>query len=156
MKIRIITGVLIGLFTKEVMAANISMFPKAKPGQIRHVIEVPKTKNDYDHKVELIIGKNIVVDCNNHWFTGELQKRNLKGWGYTYFVFKYDKLRGTMSTKMGCRGKKPTKRFIRANMSNGLHRYNSRSPIIIFTPKDIEVHYKIWSAGSKKHTAQTR
>ena len=42
------------------------MFPKAKEGFVQHVIEVPKTENDYDHRVELLIGKTVLVDCNKY------------------------------------------------------------------------------------------
>ena len=43
---------------------NIHMFPEAKEGFVRYIVEVPKTDNDYDHKVELLIGKNTMADCN--------------------------------------------------------------------------------------------
>ena len=57
--ILVLSVTLIGssLYAETEIKDNIHMFPQAQEGFVRHVIEVPKTDNDYDHKVELLIGK---------------------------------------------------------------------------------------------------
>jgi len=64
------------LYAETEKKDNIHMFPQAQEGFVRHVIEVPKTEYDYDHRVELLIGKNMMVDCNHHAFSGEIKSDN--------------------------------------------------------------------------------
>ncbi len=57
---------------------NIHMFPQAEEGFVRHVVEVPKTDNDYDNRVELLIGQNMLVDCNEHSLRAKIE--NINSW----------------------------------------------------------------------------
>ncbi len=130
---------------------NIHMFPQAKEGFVRHVIEVPKTENDHDHRVELLIGKNVMVDCNHHSFWGEIKSVTLKGWGYTYL--EVSNIQSGPTTMMACPEPK-TEKFI--SIRDSLRRYNSRSPIVLYVPKEYEVRYRIWSAEDKMQQAEER
>ena len=130
---------------------NIHMFPQAKEGFERHVIDVPKTENDHDHRVELLIGKNMMVDCNHHSFFGEIKSVTLKGWGYTYL--EVDNIQSGPTTMMACPEPKKQK-FI--SIRDDLRRYNSRSPIVIYVPKGYEVRYRIWSASGDIVKAKQR
>ena len=122
------------------------MFPKAKEGFVQHVIEVPKTENDYDHRVELLIGKIMLVDCNKHSFIGKVETVNLKGWGYKYLEI--SNIQNGPSTIMACNEPK-TEKFVTLYMRDeSLRRYNSRSPIVAYVPKGYEVRYRVWSAGA--------
>ena len=78
---------------------NIDMFPKANEGFERHVVEVPKSHNDYDHRIELLIGKNMMVDCNHHSFSAEIKSVTLQGWGYKYL--EVDKIQSGPTTTNG-------------------------------------------------------
>ena len=139
------------LYAEPVKKDNIHMYPQAKEGFERHVIEVPKTENDYDHRVELLIGKNMMVDCNHHSFYAEIKSINLKGWGYTYL--EVDNIQSGPTTMMACPEPK-TKKFI--SIRDDLRRYNSRSPMVIYIPKEYEVRYRIWSADSSIEKAKLR
>ena len=123
---------------------NIHMFPQAQEGFIRHVIEVPKTENDYEHRVELLIGKKMMVDCNKHTLRGKVENVTLKGWGYKYL--EVSDIHNGPSTLMAC-NKPKTEKFISLYMGKDtLLRYNSRSPIVVYIPKGYEVNYRIWNA----------
>ncbi len=139
------------LYAEPVKKDNIHMFPQAQEGFIRHVIEVPKTDNDYDHKVELLIGKVMLVDCNQHSLMGKVKSVTLKGWGYTYLEI--SNIQSGPTTMMACTEPK-TEKFI--SIRDTLRRYNSRSPIVAYVPKGYEVRYRVWSAGDKVQQAKQR
>ncbi|MEA3417799.1 MAG: serine protease inhibitor ecotin [Campylobacterota bacterium] len=134
---------------------NIHMFPQAQEGFERHVIEVPALKNENDHKVELLIGKTINVDCNRHVLMGKLEAKSLKGWGYTYL--EASNINGMRaSTRMACQEPKSDKFVTLAPSEESFRRYNSRSPIVTYVPKGYEVHYRIWSADTEVRQAKQR
>jgi len=130
---------------------NIHMFPQAKEGFVRYVVEVPKTENDYDHRVELLIGKNMMVDCNHHSFSAEIKSVNLKGWGFKYL--EVGDIKSGPTTMMACPEPK-TEKFI--SIRDELRRYNSRSPIVVYVQKGYEVRYRVWSADDKVQQAVQR
>ena len=146
-----LTSAGLSLHAEPAKKDNIHMFPEAQEGFVRHVIEVPKTDNDYDHKVELLIGKNIMVDCNHHSFSGEIEDVTLKGWGYKYIEVK--NIQSGPTTMMACSEPK-TEKFI--SIRDTLRRYNSRSPIVAYVPDGYEVRYRIWSAGENVKQAIQR
>ena len=139
------------LYAELTKKDNIHMFPKPKEGYERHVVEVPKSQNDFDHRIELLIGKNMMVDCNHHSFSAEIKSVTLQGWGYRYL--EVDKIQSGPTTLMACPGPK-TQKFI--SIPDKLRRYNSRSPIVLYVPKGYEVRYRIWSADEIVHHAQQR
>ena len=130
---------------------NIHMFPQAQEGFVRYVIEVPKTNDDYANKVELMIGKTMMVDCNHHSFSGKIEDVTLKGWGYRYLEVK--EIRSGATTMMACSEPK-TEKYI--SIRDSLRRYNSRSPIVVYVPKGYEVKYRIWSASESVEDAVER
>ena len=154
-KIIIVLSIIVAsssLYAEPVKKDNIHMFPQAQEGFVRHVIEVPKTDNDYDHRVELLIGKTMMVDCNHHSFSGEIKSVTLKGWGYKYL--EVNNIQSGATTMMACREAK-TEKFISIHDST-LRRYNSRSPIVIYIPEGYDVHYRIWSAEENVQEATQR
>lgn len=139
------------LYAQSDKKDNIHMFPQAKEGYVRQVIEVPKTQNDEDHRVELHIGKVMLVDCNQHRLWGKIEDVTLKGWGYKYVEVSDINLGA--STMMACPEPKK-ERFIA--LRDNLRRYNSRLPIVVYVPKEYEVHYRIWNAEEKVQKAKQR
>jgi len=139
------------LYAEPAKKDNIHMFPQAQEGFMRHVIEVPKMQNDYDHKVELLIGKNIMVDCNHHSFSGKIESVALKGWGYQYLEVK--EIKSGPTTMMACREPK-TEQYI--SIRDTLRRYNSRSPIVVYAPKGYDVRYRVWRADTNVQQAVQR
>lgn len=131
---------------------KVHMFPEAEEGFVKYVIEVPETDNDYDHKVELLIGKEVMVDCNGYSLSGKIENITLKGWGYKYL--KISDIHRGPSTLMHCSEEK-TKEFVTLYMGEeALRRYNHRSPIVVYIPKEYELRYRVWSADNEVHTAK--
>ncbi|MEY1536339.1 serine protease inhibitor ecotin [Providencia rettgeri] len=126
---------------------KIAPYRKAESGMTRHVIELTKQQNENDFMVELVIGKTIKADCNRQWFMGDLDKKTLEGWGYDYY--KLDEVKGPASTMMGC--SEPAKdRFVTTQLGDDAFvRYNSKLPIVVYAPKDMQVKYRIWSTDDK-------
>jgi ecotin len=130
------------------------MFPKAKEGFVQHVIEVPKTENDNDHRVELLIGKKMLVDCNQRSLRAKVENVTLKGWGFKYL--EVSDIHNGPTTMMACPQPK-TEKFISVYMGKEtLRRYNSRSAIVAYVPEGYEVRYRIWSAGKSVEQAAKR
>ncbi|EMI2314826.1 serine protease inhibitor ecotin [Providencia rettgeri] len=126
---------------------NIAPYPKAESGMTRHVIQLANQQNENDFMVELVIGKTIKADCNRQWFMGDLDKKTLEGWGYDYY--KLDEVKGPASTMMGC--PEPAKdRFVSTQLGDdAFMRYNSKLPIVVYTPSDMQVKYRVWSTDGK-------
>jgi len=133
---------------------NIAMFPQAKEGYVRYAIEVPKTENDYDHKLELFIGKNRMVDCNHQSYYGDIDEVTLKGWGYTYLEVKH--IDEGATTMMACSQPKVEKFIVLRDPKKTLRRYNSRLPLVVYVPKGFEVKYRVWSASDDSEEAVER
>ncbi len=119
----------------------------------RMVINLPLLADEDTHKLELIIGKTIKVDCNHHWLGGQLTEEVAKGWGYTYFILK--SVQGPASTLMACPPEmKEQTAFVQVRGDGNLLRYNSKLPIVVYVPIDFEVHYKIWAASKESELAK--
>ena len=124
---------------------KIAPFPKAEQGMKRQVIQLPQQQDESALKVELMIGQTLEVDCNRHRLGGQLKSKTLEGWGYDYYVF--DKVTSPVSTMMACPDGKKEKQFVMAGLGDaGMLRYNSKLPIVIYTPANIDVKYRIWRA----------
>lgn len=132
------------------LAKEIEMFPAPKHGFKQVFIKVPSKKNENNYKVEILVGKTEMVDCNRHFMGGTIEEKNLDGWGYTYYVAETNGNVG--STMMACPDGKLTKQFI--HLQSMMVNYNSRLPIVIYVPEGLEVNYKVWSAGKKMKVAQ--
>ncbi|WP_185145380.1 serine protease inhibitor ecotin [Apibacter muscae] len=146
-------GIILMSFTKhEKMKFNnndpykeLGNFPVAGEGMTRYVIFLKKKSNENDFKIELIPGKIMNVDCNFYTLLGNMEEKNLDGWGYNYY--QYTSSGEAMSTMMACPEQTKTNKFV-AGKSIWVD-YNSKLPIVIYVPKGIEVNYKIWKAGKE-------
>lgn len=125
-------------------ADALKAFPAATAGQTRHVIALPAQTDESVLKVELILGKTQTVDCNRQFFGGRLETRTAEGWGYDYYVL--PALGNAASTLMGCPPGSERQAFV-TTQEQPLIRYNSRLPIVVYAPSDVEVHYRVWRAG---------
>ncbi len=128
-------------------ADNLKAFPLAEQGMTRHVLELPVQEDESLYKVELIIGKTVKTDAQNrYFFTGKIESKNIDGWGYTRYVI--PELGQMVGTLMAVDpDTPPVERFIRLGGEPYLIRYNSRLPVVVYAPKEAEVHYRIWQAA---------
>jgi ecotin len=124
---------------------NMKPYPAAEQGFERMVFRVPAVEDESAHKVEIIVGKILSVDCNRTSFGGVLERRVAEGWGYPYYVL--EKVGGPMSTLMACPpGTENTDEFVTVNGDGFLQRYNSKLPMVVYVPEGFEVRYRIWAA----------
>ena len=134
---------------------KIAPYPQAEKGMKRQVIQLPAQQNEANFKVELLIGQTLEVDCNQHRLGGQLESKTLEGWGYDYFIF--DKVTSPVSTMMACPDGKKEKKFVTAYLGDaGMLRYNSKLPIVVYTPDNVDVKYRVWKAEEKIDNAVVR
>ena len=134
---------------------KIAPYPQAEKGMKRQVIQLPQQQDESALKVELMIGQTLEVDCNHHRLGGELESKTLEGWGYDYYVF--EKLSGPVSTMMACPDGKKEKKFVTAGLGDdAMLRYNSKLPIVVYTPSNVDVKYRIWRADETIGNAVVR
>ena len=128
-------------------ADNLKAFPPPEEGMARYVLQLPRQGDESAFKVELIIGKTVLVDeKNQYFFGGKIQKETIKGWGFTrYNVSQLGPMAGTLIAIDPNEPK--VNRFITIGGKPYLIRYNSRLPIVVYAPEGAEVRYRIWTAG---------
>ncbi|AGE86607.1 serine protease inhibitor ecotin [Cronobacter sakazakii] len=139
------------VFAAEKTSENIAPFPKAEKGMVRQVIDLPERQDEASYKVELVIGQTLDVDCNKHQLAGKFERKTLEGWGYDYYTFESAKnADGSVmytSTMMACPDGKKEKKFVTANLGeNGMLNYNSKLPVVVYAPENIDVKYRLWKA----------
>jgi len=125
---------------------NMKAFPPPDPGMVRYVLQLPKQDDESAFKVELIVGKTVLLDEHNrYFFSGKIQQETIKGWGFPrYKVSQLGPMAGTQMAIDPNAAK--VERFITLGGEPYLIRYNSRLPVVIYTPEGVEVRYRIWKA----------
>ncbi len=124
-------------------------------GMKRQVITLTPQQDESTLKVELLIGQTLNVDCNQHRLGGTLETKTLEGWGYDYYVF--DNVTSPVSTMMACPEGKKEQKFVTAWLGeDGMLRYNSKLPIVVYTPANVDVKYRIWKADANVQNAVAR
>ncbi len=130
-------------------------YPSPGSGQSRMVFELPPLEREKDHKLEIIVGKVMPVDCNEAWFGGSFEERVAKGWGYSYQVI--EKVFGPASSMRECPPDEPKREaFVPVRGEERLLRYNSKLPVVVYVPEGFEVRYRVWAAGEEIGKARPR
>ena len=143
-------GLIIAGLSTVVHAAKleeVAPFPKSEQGFTRQVIHLPSQPQEENFQVEILAGKTLTVDCNRQRLGGILEEKNLEGWGYPFY--RLEKVIGPMSTMMACPDGKSKQDFVPIVGDGFLLRYNSKLPIVLYVPEDVDVRYRVWSASSK-------
>jgi ecotin len=142
----------VGLMTFAVSAfaaghPELKAFPAPTEGMERYVIVLDhKERGDEEaYKVELIVGKEMLTDgVNQLRLANTIEARSLEGWGYTYYEVTGPST--VTSTLMAPpEGAPQVMAFVTA--APLLISYNSRLPIVVYTPKGYEVRYRVWRAS---------
>ena len=126
---------------------DIAPYSAAQEGQARHVIWLAEKANEDLLKVELVPGQVLLTDCNTRSLIASLTAKELPGWGYTYYDV--GDVKGPITTMMACPEGTEKQAFVAAHGDSFTVRYNSKLPIVVYAPENIEVRYRIWT-GSKK------
>ncbi|MEN8799343.1 MAG: serine protease inhibitor ecotin [Flavobacteriaceae bacterium] len=137
--------------TAQNIEHDLSMYPKPSAELTRHIIILPAKEEESDFKIELYAGKTMEVDCNKHTLAGELEEKTVSGWGYSYLEFTTNG--NIISTRMACPEASLHEEFVHAGSK--LVRYNSKLPIVVYTPTGYEVRYKIWNRDTKEYVAKS-
>lgn len=125
-----------------------SAYPNATDGMERKVIFLPHVERGEDQhlRVEILVGRMMETDgINSYQLGGKLHKRNISGWGFSYYEVEGD-LRNAASTLIGG-PTNPAERFVAGPRL--LVRYNSRLPLVIMVPKGCELRWRVWTAADK-------
>lgn len=142
---------LIGACATAMSQEDLNPWPSAEPGETRYVIRLPEMPDETAHGVELIIGKQLEIDCNRHWFGGKLERQVVSGWGYP--LYRLTSVAGPASTMMACPGDETRTAFVAVNLEDPFLRYNSKLPIVIYVPDGFSVRYRTWSADGAAQDA---
>jgi ecotin len=142
---------------------DLTPYPPPPAGQSRWVFQLPgvlppnpdpaMSANPADWRVELIIGKEVEVDCNRTFFSGRIASETLQGWGYK--VFRVSNVGPMASTRMACPPGAPRRRaFVPMGGKPFVVPYNASLPIVVYAPRDLEVRWRLWKAERDQRPAQ--
>ncbi len=139
-----------------VAADNMKAFPAPEQGMSRFVVTLPAEENEPDMKVEVVIGKTILLEPNNRYvFLGKVEMKVAEGWGFTYYVLpKLGPIGGTLMAVDPNAAQ--VERFITVACEPLLLRYNSKLPVVVYVPEGVEVRYRIWRAPAELIKASRR
>jgi len=93
-----------------------------------------------------MIGKTVKTDAaNRYFFAGTLQSEMISGWGFERHILR--SLGPMAGTLMAVDPNAPQlERFVALGGEPRLLRYNSRLPLVVYVPADVEVRYRLWRA----------
>ncbi|MFO0077071.1 MAG: ecotin family protein [Cyanobacteriota bacterium] len=145
--------------------ADLRAWPAAAAGERRWVIELPAmppTSRDQqlssepaDWKVELIVGREQEIDCNLHHFSGRLRRQSIPGWGYS--LYRVGSVGPLVSTRKACPPGEGLRRgFVVMGSKPFVLPYDSRLPIVVYTPADLQVRWRLWRAERRQNVAVSR
>ncbi|MCL2919203.1 serine protease inhibitor ecotin [Shewanella litorisediminis] len=126
------------------------MFPAPSAGMVQHILTLPTLENEANYLVEVQIGQTKLVDCNKHSLRGELQTKDLKGWGYNYY--EVAEIAEGPSTMMACFDNAKTEAFVRIP-GDFKFAYNSKLPMVFYIPEGAELKYRVWRADTVFNTS---
>jgi ecotin len=142
---------------------DLKPFPPAAADQVRWVIQLPGvlrpssdaaiSADPADWRVELIVGRELEVDCNRQLLRGQMVAETIPGWGYRLYRVTGGEL--VASTRMACPPDQPPRRqFVPLAGPPTVVRYNASVPIVIDTPRDLQVRWRLWKAETSQQEAQ--
>ena len=131
--------------------SSVADFPAASEGQARHVIWLAEQPHEELLKVEIVPGKLRMTDCNTRGLMGDFTKKDLSGWGYSYYQL--DNVAGPIATMMACPDNTKKEAFVQVQGDNFTLGYNSKLPVVVYAPKGVEVRYRVWSASEQLQSA---
>lgn len=92
-------------------------------------------------RVELIVGRNVEVDCNRHEFSGRIKTETLEARGVTIYRVELGPMR---STRMACPDPSRRRRFVTLSGRPYVVPYDADRPLVVYAPKDAVLRWRIW------------
>jgi ecotin len=103
--------------------------------------------------VELIIGKEVEVDCNRAFFSGRISSQTIPAAGNK--VYRVSNVSPIGTTRMACPPGTPRRRvFLPMGGKPFVVPYNVSRPIVVYAPRDLEVRWRLWKAERDQRPAQ--
>lgn len=118
---------------------------------MRNVIRLPAAGDESALRVELIIGRETLVDCNRRWFGGKLERESVPGTGYP--VYRMTSVAGPATTMMACPDEATRQEFVTVRFANPFVPYNSKTPLVVYVPQGFVVRYRTWEGQHKSRDA---
>jgi ecotin len=111
----------------------------------RFVIAPPPAEYESTQQIEILVGRMLTVDCNAHSYLGKMERKKLLLRGLVYYVAR-DLVLPVDPTPQPCpAGEQARQVFVHLEGDPYLVPYNSKSPVVVYTPPEFEVRYRIWS-----------
>ena len=136
---------------------DLNDYPQPIAGQQRWVIQLPGllakrpdpvlSTNAVDWRVQLIVGRTIQLDCNQHHLAGQgLRMERLQG-SEQRMLYSVAGAVKVMSTRMVCPPDEPMhESFLVLGSKPYLVPYNASFPIVVDVPGGLEVRWRLWKA----------
>jgi len=121
-------------------SVDLSMYAEPDSGWQRIALSLEPVKDETLLKVELVVGLEMVIDCNLHGLQGEFEYQTVKGWGYGLWKFKTNG--EIVSTLMACEADSEHLSFVHGQSQ--LVRYNSKLPVVVYIPQGYELRWRVW------------
>jgi len=135
-------------------AEPLDAFPSDLEGKQRHIIQLPKVVDESRFMVELVPGKSEVADCNLRSFSAPIQRQQLPGWGYPYYVL--SELKPMPGTQKVCAPGSESRRFISVRGDGLILPYNSSLPLVVYLPDGVQLKYRVWRADKNLSDAHRK
>jgi ecotin len=148
---------------------DLSPYPAPAAGEQRWVIQLPgvppapaeagispsPSPSPHDWRVQLIVGREMQLDCNRHSFRGRIRSETLPGLGTP--ILRVTNVGPLASTRMACPPGSPLRKvFLPLGEKPVVLPYNASLPIVVYAPKDLEVRWRLWKAERQQYRAVPR
>jgi ecotin len=142
---------------------DLAPYPAPAAGQNRWVIQLPGvlppnpdpalSPNPADWRVELIVGREVEVDCNRAFFSGRIRSETIPAAGTK--VYRVSNVSPIGTTRMACPPGTPRRKvFLPMGGKPFVVPYNVSRPIVVYAPQELEVRWRLWKASREQRPAQ--
>ncbi len=141
---------------------DLSGYPAPAAGERRWVIQLPGvlppthdpalSPQPRDWRVQLIVGQQAQIDCNQHSFSGRLRHWRLAD--DKPMVFRVDNVGPMASTRMACPPGQPRRQaFVTMAGKPYVVPYEVSHPIVIYAPAAVQLRWRLWKAERQSRDA---
>ena len=153
-------------FSSQVVAVprrDLSSYPPVAAGEQRWVVQLPGvlrpgsdsllSPNPADWRVELLVGRELPIDCNTRGLQGSMSEQPVPGWGFTLYRVSSTGL--PIASRMACSPDQPGRRgFVPLAAPTTLLPYNASLPIVVDAPRGLQVRWRLWKAERLQQQAR--
>ena len=142
---------------------DLKPYPLPSAGETRWVIQLPGvlppaadprvSTSPSDWRVQLIAGREVEADCNQLAFRGRFRASRLKPMGVS--VYRVSEVGPMVSTRMACPpGEAKRTVFVPMGSKPFVVPYDASRPIVVYTPKDLQLRWRLWKAEGVQQPAR--